>query len=107
MIEPTGPSNRAWGNEIRPYQVYLTNDRKPALLHLHRGSHSSFLLQGHGLIKDWSLEKIIPARKKPQKLLVVPPLPKSCVAAGDLGAREALTYFRAAAHLELSVLKPE
>ncbi len=57
--------------EIRSYQVYLTNHKKlaPSSILVAVGA-LRFLYKGT-LHKDWSFANIIPAPKKPQKLPIV------------------------------------
>jgi hypothetical protein len=73
--QPTCSSNRAWENEIRSYQVYLANDRKPALGCILIAVAALRFCYKVTVYKDWSLEEIIPAPKKPQKL-PYPPTPE-------------------------------
>ena len=57
--------------EIRSYQVYLTNERKLAPGSVLIAVAALRFLYKVTLHKDWSVEDIIPAPKKPQKLPVV------------------------------------
>ena len=57
--------------EIRSYQVYLTNEKKLAPGSILIAVSALRFLYKVTLRKDWSLPDIIPAPKKPQKLPVV------------------------------------
>jgi len=57
--------------EIRAYQVYLTNEKKLAPGSILIAVSALRFLYKVTLHKDWTLEDIIPAPKKPQKLPVV------------------------------------
>jgi integrase/recombinase XerD len=57
--------------EIRSYQVYLTNEKKLAPSSILIAIAALRFLYKITLHKDWSLEEIIPAPKKPQKLPIV------------------------------------
>jgi site-specific recombinase XerD len=57
--------------EIRAYQVYLTNDRKLATSSILIAVSALRFLYKVSLKRDWTFEDIIPAPKKPQKLPVV------------------------------------
>lgn len=57
--------------EIRAYQVYLTNERKLATSSILIAISALRFLYKITLHKDWTLDDIIPAPKKPQKLPVV------------------------------------
>jgi len=57
--------------EIRSYQVYLTNEKKLAPGSILIAVAALRFLYKVTLHKDWSLEDIIPAPKKPQKLPIV------------------------------------
>jgi integrase/recombinase XerD len=57
--------------EIRSYQVYLTNEKKLAPSSILIAIAALRFLYKVTLHKDWSLEEIIPAPKKPQKLPIV------------------------------------
>src|SRR6266536_6005622 len=57
--------------EIRSYQVYLTNEKKLAPGSILIAVAALRFLYRVTLHKDWSLEDIIPAPKKPQKLPIV------------------------------------
>jgi integrase/recombinase XerD len=58
-------------DEIRSYQVYLTNERKLTPSSILIAIAALRFLYKVTLHKDWSLEEIIPAPKKPQKLPIV------------------------------------
>lgn len=57
--------------EIRSYQVYLTNEKKLAPGSILIAVAALRFLYKVTLHKDWSLEDIIPAPKKPQKLPII------------------------------------
>src|SRR5208283_609481 len=57
--------------EIRSYQLYLTNEKKLAPSSILIAIAALRFLYKVTLHKDWSLEEIIPAPKKPQKLPIV------------------------------------
>jgi site-specific recombinase XerD len=57
--------------DIRAYQVYLTNEKKLAPGSVVIAVSALRFLYKVSLNKDWSFEDIIPAPKKPQKLPVV------------------------------------
>lgn len=57
--------------EIRTYQVYLTNERKLAPGSILIATAALRFLYKVSLKKDWTFEDAIPAPKKPQKLPVV------------------------------------
>lgn len=57
--------------DIRAYQVYLTNERKLAPGSVLIAVAALRFLYRVSLKKDWSFEDVIPAPKKPQKLPVV------------------------------------
>jgi integrase/recombinase XerD len=57
--------------EIRAYQVYLTNERKIAPSSVLTAVAALRFLYKVSLKRDWSFEDVIPAPKKPQKLPVV------------------------------------
>jgi integrase/recombinase XerD len=57
--------------DIRAYQVYLTNERKLAPGSVLIAVAALRFLYKVSLKKDWSFEDVIPAPKKPQKLPVV------------------------------------
>ena len=57
--------------EIRSYQLYLTNEKKLAPSSILIAVAALRFLYKVTLHKDWSLEDIIPAPKKPQKLPIV------------------------------------
>jgi integrase/recombinase XerD len=54
--------------EIRSYQIYLTNERKLATGSILIAVSALRFLHKVTLHRDWCLEDIIPAPKKPQKL---------------------------------------
>ena len=57
--------------EIRSYQIYLTNERKLATGSILIAIAALRFLYKVTLHKDWKVEEIIPAPKKPQKLPIV------------------------------------
>ena len=57
--------------EIRSYQIYLTNERKLATGSILIAISALRFLYKVTLHRDWCLEDIIPAPKKPQKLPIV------------------------------------
>jgi len=57
--------------EIRTYQVYLTNEKELATSSILIAISALRFLYKVTLKKDWNFEEIIPAPKKPQKLPVV------------------------------------
>jgi integrase/recombinase XerD len=57
--------------EIRSYQIYLTNERKLATGSILIATAALRFLYKVTLHKDWKVEEIIPAPKKPQKLPIV------------------------------------
>ena len=57
--------------EIRAYQVYLTNEKKLAASSILIAVAALRFLYKVTLKKDWTFEDVIPAPKKPQKLPVV------------------------------------
>ena len=57
--------------EIRSYQVYLTNERKLAPSSILIAVSALRFLYKVTLHRDWCLEDVIPAPKKPQKLPIV------------------------------------
>jgi site-specific recombinase XerD len=57
--------------EIRSYQVYLTNEKKLAPSSILIAVSALRFLYKVTLHRDWCLEDIIPAPKKPQKLPIV------------------------------------
>ena len=57
--------------EIRAYQIYLTNERKLATSSILIAISALRFLYKVTLHRNWTLEDIIPAPKKPQKLPVV------------------------------------
>jgi integrase/recombinase XerD len=58
-------------DEIRSYQVYLTNEKKLAPSSIIIAVAALRFLYKVTLRKDWRLEEIIPTPKKPQKLPIV------------------------------------
>ena len=58
--------------DIRAYQVYLTNERKLATGSILIAVAALRFLYKVSLKKDWTFEDVIPAPKKPQKLPVIP-----------------------------------
>ena len=58
--------------EIRSYQVYLTNERKLAPSSILIAIAALRFLYKITLHKDWSLTEVIPTPKKPKKLPIVP-----------------------------------
>src|ERR1700751_5414945 len=58
--------------EIRSYQVYLTNERKLAPSSISIAISALRFLYRITLHRDWSLTEVIPTPKKPQKLPIVP-----------------------------------
>jgi len=58
--------------EIRSYQLYLTNQRKLAPNSIILAVAALRFLYKITLHKDWSLTEVIPTPKKPQKLPIVP-----------------------------------
>jgi integrase/recombinase XerD len=65
------PPDQLGPEEIRSYQVYLTNEKKLAPGSILIAVAALRFLYKVTLHKDWSVEDIIPAPKKPQKLPVV------------------------------------
>src|SRR6266702_6255906 len=57
--------------EIRAYQVYLTNERKLSPSTIHIAVSALRFLYKISLKKEWTFDEIIPAPKKPQRLPVV------------------------------------
>ena len=57
--------------DIRAYQVYLTNERKLSPSSILIAVSALRFLYKVSLKKDWTFDEIIPAPKKPQKLPVV------------------------------------
>jgi len=57
--------------EIRTYRVYLTNEKKLAISSILIAICALRFLYKVTLKKNWALEEIIPAPKKPQKLPIV------------------------------------
>jgi len=67
-----GKSPDALGPEdIRTYQLYLTNERKLATGSIHIAIAALRFIYKVTLKRDWILEEILPLPKKPQKLPVV------------------------------------
>jgi integrase/recombinase XerD len=58
--------------DIRSYQLYLTNERKLAPSSIILAVAALRFLYKITLHKDWSLTEVIPTPKKPQKLPIVP-----------------------------------
>jgi integrase/recombinase XerD len=58
--------------EIRSYQIYLTNERKLAPSSISIAISALRFLYRITLHRDWSLTEVIPTPKKPQKLPIVP-----------------------------------
>ena len=67
----TKPPDQLGPEEIRSYQVYLTNEKKLAPGSILIAVAALRFLYRVTLHKDWSVEDIIPAPKKPQKLPIV------------------------------------
>ena len=65
------PPERLGPEEIRAYQVYLTNDKKLAPSSILTAVAALRFLYKVTLKKDWRFDEIIPAPKKPQTLPVV------------------------------------
>jgi integrase/recombinase XerD len=65
------PPDQLGPEEIRSYQVYLTNEKKLAPSSILLAVGALRFLYKVTLHKDWSVEDIIPAPKKPQKLPIV------------------------------------
>ena len=65
------PPDQLGPEEIRSYQVYLTNEKKLAPNSILIAVAALRFLYKVTLHKDWSVEDIIPAPKKPQKLPIV------------------------------------
>ena len=65
------PPDQLGPEEIRSYQVYLTDEKKLAPCSIVIAVSALRFLYKVTLHKDWSVEEIIPAPKKPQKLPVV------------------------------------
>jgi site-specific recombinase XerD len=63
--------DRLGQEEIRGYQLYLTNDRKLAVSSVLLAVAALRFLYTVTLKKDWRVEDIIPAPKKPQRLPIV------------------------------------
>ncbi len=66
--------------QIRAYQVYLTNEKKLSTGSILIAISALRFLYKVTLKKAWSLEEVIPAPKKPQKLPVVlsPAMQQAC-----------------------------
>src|SRR5438132_14362404 len=58
--------------DIRSYQLYLTNERKLAPSSIILAVAALRFLYKITLHKDWSLTEVIPTPKKPKKLPIVP-----------------------------------
>ena len=65
------PPEQLGPEDIRAYQVYLTNERKLATGSILIAVAALRFLYKVSLKKDWTFEDVIPAPKKPQKLPVV------------------------------------
>jgi len=65
------PPDQLGPEEIRSYQVYLTDERKLAPASILIAVSALRFLYKVTLHQDWSVEDIIPAPKKPQKLPIV------------------------------------
>ena len=65
------PPEQLGPEDIRAYQVYLTNEKKLAPGSVLIAVAALRFLYKVSLKKDWSFEDVIPAPKKPQKLPVV------------------------------------
>ena len=78
--------------EIRTYQVYLTNEKKLATSSILIAICALRFLYKVTLKKNWALEEIIPAPKKPQKLPIV------------LSPEEVMQFFRAVASTKHRVI---
>src|SRR6201993_4829146 len=65
------PPDQLGPEEIRSYQVYLTNEKKLAPGSILIAVAALRFLYKVTLHKDWCLEDVIPAPKKPQKLPIV------------------------------------
>jgi integrase/recombinase XerD len=57
--------------QIRTYQVYLTNERKLSASSIGLATSALRFLYNVTLKKDWDLEQMIPAPKKPQTLPII------------------------------------
>ena len=57
--------------EIRSYQLYLTNEKKLATSSIHIATAALRFLYKVTLKEDWILAEVIPLPRKPQKLPVV------------------------------------
>ena len=75
-------------DEIRTYQVYLTNEKKLAPSSILTAVSALRFLYRVTLHKDWSFEQIIPAPKKPETLPVV------------LSPEETLQFLDSVEHIE-------
>jgi site-specific recombinase XerD len=58
-------------NEIRAYQVYLTNEKKLSVSSIHTAVAALRFLYKVTLKRGWTVEDVLPLPKKPQKLPVV------------------------------------
>ncbi len=65
------PPDQLGPEAIRSYQVYLTNEKKLATASILIAVSALRFLYKVTLHKDWTVEDIIPAPKKPQKLPIV------------------------------------
>ncbi|RWD96157.1 site-specific integrase, partial [Mesorhizobium sp.] len=57
--------------DIRTYQVYLTNEKKLAPGSIHIAIAALRFLYKVTLERDWALEEVLPLPKKPQKLPII------------------------------------
>lgn len=58
-------------NEIRAYQVYLTNEKKLSASSIHTAVAALRFLYKVTLKRNWTVEEVLPLPKKPQKLPIV------------------------------------
>lgn len=65
------PPDQLGPEEIRSYQVYLTNEKKLAPGSILIAVAALRFLYKVTLHKDWTLEDVVPAPKKPRKLPIV------------------------------------
>jgi integrase/recombinase XerD len=80
--------------EIRAYQVYLTNEKKLATSSILIAICALRFLYKVTLKKNWAFEEIIPAPKKPQKLPIV------------LSPEEVMQFLGAVASTKHRVMQP-
>ena len=59
-------------DDIRAYQIYLTNEKKLATSSILTAVAALRFCYKVSLKKDWTLDDVIPAPKKPEKLPVIP-----------------------------------